>query len=75
MASEKEAAAPDTYSDKPSSDGEVDVEQGVPEKPQGPPPGTFFDPRENPDGGRQAWLCLLGGFCVLFSSFGWINCE
>ncbi|KAL1988396.1 hypothetical protein VTN96DRAFT_10079 [Rasamsonia emersonii] len=27
-----------------------------------------------PDGGLQAWLVVLGGFCVLFVSFGWINC-
>lgn len=51
-----------------------DTEQGISEKPQGPPPGTW-DPRQNPDGGRQAWLCVLGGFCTLFCSFGWINCE
>lgn len=50
-----------------------DVEQGEPEKPKGPPPGAF-DPRQNPDGGTKAWLCVLGGFCTLFCSFGWINC-
>lgn len=27
-----------------------------------------------PDGGFQAWLCIAGGFCSIFSSFGWINC-
>ena len=53
---------------------ESDLEEGQPAKPQGPPPGVF-DPRQNPDGGRQAWLCILGGFCTLFCSFGWINCE
>jgi hypothetical protein len=57
--------------DDDSKDG--DVEQGVPEKPQGPPPGAF-NPMENPDGGLKAWLCVLGGFCSLFCSFGWINC-
>lgn len=51
-----------------------DVEQGVPEKPQGGPPPGAFDPRQNPDGGTKAWLCVLGGFCTLFCSFGWINC-
>lgn len=49
----------------------ADVETGDPEKPK----PVIFDPRENPDGGRQAYLCLIGGFCVLFCSFGWINCE
>lgn len=43
------------------------------EKPTGPPPGAF-DPRQNPDGGLQAWLVVLGSFCCLFCSFGWINC-
>ncbi|KAJ5779753.1 hypothetical protein N7457_007473 [Penicillium paradoxum] len=27
-----------------------------------------------PDGGMHAWLAVLGGFCGLFVSFGWINC-
>lgn len=52
----------------------TDVEQGEPEKPKGPPPGAF-DPRQNPDGGLKAWLCVVGGFCALFCSFGWINCK
>lgn len=59
------------HSDEESKTG--DVEQGVSEKPRGPPPGAF-DPRQNPDGGSKAWLCVLGGFCALFCSFGWINC-
>ncbi|KAK4955109.1 hypothetical protein LTR10_007303 [Elasticomyces elasticus] len=49
---------------------QADVEKGSPPKPSTP----GFDPRQNPDGGLQAWLCVLGGFCVLFCSFGWINC-
>jgi hypothetical protein len=35
----------------------------------------IFDPRDNPDGGREAWLVVLGAFCCMFCSFGWINCE
>ncbi|EGX94163.1 monocarboxylate permease-like protein [Cordyceps militaris CM01] len=27
-----------------------------------------------PDGGAEAWLAVLGGFCTVFASFGWINC-
>ena len=26
-----------------------------------------------PDGGLAAWLVVLGGFCVSFCSFGWLN--
>jgi hypothetical protein len=43
---------------------EGDVEQGESAKPRGTL--AAFDPRENPDGGVKAWLCLLGGFCTLF---------
>ena len=65
----------DTLQDRAESDSNDenrDVEQAVPEKAK-PPPGAF-DPRQNPDGGTKAWLCVLGGFCCLFCSFGWINC-
>ncbi|KAI2616187.1 major facilitator superfamily domain-containing protein [Hypomontagnella submonticulosa] len=27
-----------------------------------------------PDGGFDAWFCIAGGFCNIFSSFGWVNC-
>lgn len=30
---------------------------------------------EAPDGGLAAWSVVLGSWCVLFCSFGWINCE
>ncbi|RMZ72255.1 monocarboxylate permease [Pyrenophora seminiperda CCB06] len=32
-----------------------------------------FDPSQFPDGGKDAYLCLLGAFCCLFCSFGWLN--
>ncbi|OAL06079.1 MFS general substrate transporter [Phaeosphaeriaceae sp. SRC1lsM3a] len=38
------------------------------------PPTSPYHPSQFPDGGRQAFLCLLGGFCCLFCSFGWLNC-
>ncbi|KAM3512697.1 hypothetical protein MY11210_003650 [Beauveria gryllotalpidicola] len=34
-------------------------------------PNSFGPP---PDGGTVAWLAVLGGFCTVFASFGWINC-
>lgn len=37
--------------------------------PTAPGPDSF------PDGGLRAWLVVLGGFCTIFASFGWINCE
>ena len=33
-------------------------------------PPNFMDPASFPDGGLQAWLCVLGAFCALFVSFG-----
>lgn len=32
-------------------------------------------PDDFPDGGLQAWMVVAGGFCAIFCSFGWINCE
>ena len=51
---------------------EKDVEKQVDEKK--PAPG-MMDPSAFPDGGMEAWLVVFGGFCCLFCSFGWINCE
>ena len=64
----------EAHSPESEKQQDSDVEQGGPEKPQVPPPGAF-NPMENPDGGLKAWLCVLGGFCTLFCSFGWINCK
>ena len=36
---------------------------------------SAMDPRSFPDGGLKAWLVVFGGFCCLFCSFGWINCD
>jgi hypothetical protein len=33
-----------------------------------------LDPGLPPDGGMEAWMSVLGAFCGLFVSFGWINC-
>jgi hypothetical protein len=33
-----------------------------------------WHPSQFPDGGKDAFLCLLGAFCCLFCSFGWLNC-
>jgi hypothetical protein len=36
------------------------------------PPG--FNPADFPDGGMEAWLVVLGGWCALFCTFGFVNC-
>ena len=28
-----------------------------------------------PDSGLTAWMTVVGGFCSMFVSFGWTNCE
>ncbi|KAF2109154.1 major facilitator superfamily domain-containing protein [Lophiotrema nucula] len=33
-----------------------------------------WHPSQFPDGGKDALLCLLGTFCALYCSFGWLNC-
>ncbi|KAI1658092.1 major facilitator superfamily domain-containing protein [Daldinia decipiens] len=43
-------------------------EQAESTPPSGPDPNAF------PDGGFEAWFCIAGGFCTVFSSFGWVNC-
>ena len=43
------------------------------EKAEQAPPPNPMDPSSFPDGGPKAWLCVLGGFCCLIASFGWIN--
>jgi hypothetical protein len=43
--------------------------EAVTPAPAGPP-----GPGPPPDGGSEAWMSVLGAFCGLFVSFGWINC-
>ncbi|KAI1843454.1 hypothetical protein JX265_013336 [Neoarthrinium moseri] len=60
---------------EPANAVEADLEKSglaVPEKPAGAPPG--FSPADFPDGGRDAWLCVFGGFFALFCTFGLVNC-
>lgn len=72
--SQAEASSlPQVQAEPQSSDIEKSAAT-VSERPAEQPPGAF-DPRENPDGGRDAWLVVLGGCCCLFCSFGWINCK
>ena len=52
-----------------------DVEKGLTKPdaeagPAAPAIPNFMDPASFPDGGMQAWLCVLGSFCALFVSFG-----
>ncbi|KAL9110111.1 MAG: hypothetical protein Q9227_005305 [Pyrenula ochraceoflavens] len=53
---------------------EKDVESAEKGNTPARPPLGLMDPSSFPDGGIKAWSCVLGGFCALFVSFGWINC-
>ncbi|KAF4968459.1 hypothetical protein FSARC_4153 [Fusarium sarcochroum] len=61
-----------------ASDGEPrpqpdrDVEKVPSQQQPVDPTTTDFGPP--PDGGLEAWLVVVGGFCAVFASFGWINC-
>lgn len=58
---------------EPEVEAEADLEKnGAVAKPTAVPGGV--DPADFPDGGLEAWLVVLGGWCCLFCSFGWINC-
>jgi MFS family permease len=53
---------------EPRVEAEADLEKAKAPVSGGPNPADF------PDGGLEAWLVVLGGWCCLFCSFGWINC-
>jgi MFS family permease len=58
---------------EPEAEVEVDLENaGVIPRSVVAPGGV--NPADFPDGGLEAWLVVLGSFCCLFVSFGWINC-
>lgn len=46
---------------------ESEEESVIDKQPSVPNPADF------PDGGLKAWSVVLGGWCCLFTSFGWIN--
>lgn len=51
----------------------ADCEKQMPWKPQEEHVEPTLSPP--PDGGSDAWLVVMGGFCTVFASFGWINCA
>ncbi|KAK4937662.1 hypothetical protein LTR10_021735 [Elasticomyces elasticus] len=63
-----------TDADSPADRSVTSAEQNVQAEPAKPPYNPWADPSSFPDGGTQAWLTVLGGFCCLFNSWGWINC-
>lgn len=54
------------------SDGAKAADGAAAAPPAGPPPG--MSPADFPDGGKEAWLVVFGGWCGLFCTFGLINC-
>jgi hypothetical protein len=39
-----------------------------------PTPRASSSVSDPPDGGFKAWSVVLGAWCCLFASFGWVNC-
>jgi MFS family permease len=72
---ESENKETDASSVVPDSEprAEADLEKGEAAPPPQPVAGGV-NPADFPDGGLEANLVLLGGWCCLFCSFGWINC-
>lgn len=67
---EKAAGSPADHAgpDTPTQPGDgAPPEAGVPDP-------TGVRPEDFPDGGRDAYLALVGGMCALFCTFGLINC-
>ncbi|RKU43332.1 hypothetical protein DL546_004135 [Coniochaeta pulveracea] len=64
--------------EKATSIPDVDLENAsnpeLKEEGQAPPPDESNVEVEAPEGGTKAWLSLLGAFCAMFVSFGWVNC-
>jgi MFS family permease len=58
---------------EPEAVARADLEKVAVEPKPEPVAGGGVNPRDFPDGGREAYLVLLGGWCCLFVSFGWIN--
>jgi len=58
---------------EPEVEAEADLEKGGVIPKSAVVPGGV-NPADFPDGGLVAWLVVLGGWCCLFCSFGWINC-
>lgn len=55
---------------EPSFAKDVDAEKQSNESDQNQ---AWKPANEAPDGGLTAWLVLVGAWCVLFCTFGWIN--
>jgi MFS family permease len=71
IGSQNKSTEANTFPER-EAEAEADPEKGgeVP-KPAVVPGG--INPADFPDGGLQAWLVVLGGWCCLTASFGWIN--
>lgn len=48
------AKLPEAYDEEKAAAGPPDAKDLPP-----------WHPMNNPDGGRQAWLCVIGGFCCM----------
>lgn len=57
-----------------SAEGKQDIEKGVEVATANAAPPAGPNPADFPDGGVKAWTVVVGSWCCLFASMGWINC-
>lgn len=57
---------PDTGNETPG-DTNSDAEKSA--------PVVNWPANNAPDGGRDAWLCVLGTWCTSICAFGWLNSK
>lgn len=67
-------AEPENVAEADIEDEKAESKSDVAAAAPGPPPGSGWHPSDFPDGGLQAWLVVLGGWCGLFCTFGFVSC-
>lgn len=71
MAHERNASVEDANLERATTPS-LKPKDGLPSPPNGlVKPDSGVEP---PEGGTKAWLSLIGAFCAMFVSFGWVNC-
>lgn len=72
IGSQNKATEANIYPER-EDEAEADLEKGG-VIPKSAPVAGGHNPADFPDGGLEANLVVLGAWCCLFCSFGWINC-
>jgi hypothetical protein len=71
--SEKSPTSVLTGNGKPTAGATLPTEAAVAEIEMQDPSPHLVSPADFPDGGTWAWLSVLGLFCSMFVTFGWLQ--